>query len=109
MKNDEIRKLGEQYKDSTANASPFTMVLSGTIDAAVSGGMENYKKAFLSAEYLSKNPNQAANVKLLRDGFTEQLHVLSDAIVVHAAICPESMRKLQEHLEEKLEELKVST
>ena len=105
-KNDELQKLADQYKDSTENASPFTMVLSGTIDAAVSGGIDNYKKAFLSKEYLQENPNDKTFIQSLRDAFTQQLNILSESIVVHAAVCPESMQQLQGHLEEKLGELK---
>ena len=107
-KNVELSKLGEQYKDTTGNASPFTMVLSGTIDAAVAGGVENYKKAFLDPNYLKENPEHSEFVKQLCDAFTNQLEVLSECIVVHASICPESMQQLQEHLEEKLKELKDS-
>ena len=106
-KNIELSKLAEQYKGSSENASPFTMVLSGTIDAAVSGGVENYKKAFLAPEYLRANPKDKKFVDELCDAFTTQLDVLSECIVVHASICPESMQQLQDHLEEKLKELKV--
>lgn len=107
-KNVELSKLAEQYKDSTENASPFTMVLSGTIDAAVSGGVENYKKAFLDPDYLKQNPQHKIFIDELCDAFTYQLEVLSECIVVHASICPDSMQQLQDHLEEKLKELQVS-
>ena len=107
-KNDELSKLAEQYKDCTGNASPFTMVLSGTIDAAVSGGVENYKKAFLAPDYVKEHPEHQHFIDQLCDAFTRQLDVLSECIVVHASICPESMQQLQDHLEEKLKELQTT-
>ena len=73
----------------------------------MSGGLDNYKKAFLSDEFIASNQSQIADIEGLKQLFQDHVTLLSKCIVVHAAICPESLLQLQVHLEEKLEKLKV--
>jgi len=105
-KNKELMALSAEYGTGKhANASPFTMVLSGTIDACVAGGVDMYKRAFLTPQYLEENAAHAPFIEQLKKLLDEQLEVLNKSIVVHARICPPSMRQLQDHLEGKLQEV----
>jgi hypothetical protein len=107
-KNKELTSLSVEYGSGQhANTSPFTMVLSGTIDACVAGGVDMYKRAFLTPQYKDENPEHAKFIDDLKRLLEEQLEVLNKSIVVHARICPPSMRQLQDHLEVKLQELQV--
>lgn len=107
QKNDELSQLSEQYRGgSDGNISAFTMVLSGTVDAAVNGGLDMYKQAFCSPAYVEAHPEQAEGIAALKALFQEQLKVLSECIIVHSRVCPESMQQMQTHLEETLVELR---
>jgi hypothetical protein len=43
------------------------MLVTGVVDAAVAGGVENYRKAFLSSVYLEQNPHHVAYVQVRRN------------------------------------------
>ncbi|MDP2436343.1 MAG: hypothetical protein Q8P67_11405, partial [archaeon] len=103
----ELGKLISQYQDSKEqNISPFTMVLSGAIDAAVSGGTDNFKKAFFTSDYAAKRPDHADLLKQLKTSLHSQMSLLEVALSVHGSICPSNMADLQSHLESKLASLK---
>ena len=46
-------------------SQPFTMLVSGVVDAAVAGGIENYRKAFFTPGYLKTNPGHQQHVQVL--------------------------------------------
>eukprot|EP01094_Clydonella_sp_ATCC50884_P028734 TRINITY_DN8724_c0_g1_i1.p1 TRINITY_DN8724_c0_g1~~TRINITY_DN8724_c0_g1_i1.p1 ORF type:complete len:1774 (+),score=493.43 TRINITY_DN8724_c0_g1_i1:697-5322(+) len=105
-KNNELERLAVQFgQGNHTNISPFTMVLSGTIDACVAGGVEMYKKAFFTDSYLSENPGDKQQIADLKKHLESQMKALNECIGVHAQLCPPSMQQLQNHLETKLGEL----
>lgn len=105
-KNEELIRFQEEYSDGKSeNLGSFTRVLSGTIDAAVGGGMEKYKQAFCTPEYLAENPSDAPYVAQLGTMFDNQLKILTTCIEIHARVCPPQIKNLQMHLEETLAKL----
>lgn len=68
---------------ANVNISPFTMILKGCIDAAVNGGVNMYKSAFLGPEYLAAAVPGTADVTArkqqvarLQDALFQQLDIL---------------------------------
>jgi len=56
-KNIDILNLIDRHKrEGAAGLNNFTMVLNGVIDAAVSGGVDNYRKVFFSDDFIRANP-----------------------------------------------------
>tara|TARA_R110002050_G_scaffold234220_3_gene370110 strand:+ start:406 stop:675 length:270 start_codon:yes stop_codon:yes gene_type:complete len=74
------------------------MLLTGVVDAAVAGGIENYRKAFFEAEYLKENPTESDRVDALKEALRTHLNVLEVALDVHGKLCPAEMRALQVHI-----------
>ena len=74
----------------------------------MSGGLENYKHAFLTDDFLLANPSQYDDVAALKQLFQDHIPLLAKCITTHATICPESLLQLQIHMEEKFETLKVN-
>ena len=87
---------------------PTPCVLSGTVDAAVNGGIKNYE-SFVTNSYRSDNPEIAEDVdsnekkkqsvQMLKDCLREQLKLLERGINLHRTKCLESMRPLHVHIE----------
>ncbi len=67
------------------NINPFTMVLNGVIDAAVSGGVSMYQKAFLTPEFASANPDCADLINMLKLGILYQVHILEKGKRTHSS------------------------
>ena len=53
------RFLREFTSDQTKDLRPFTMILTGTIDAAVNGGINKYREAFFSPDFLATEQGEA--------------------------------------------------
>lgn len=79
----------------------------GIVDAAVSGGVANYRTFFDGqyaethpeiAEDVNRTPSKKAALDALRDALREQLAILGRGIEVHAVKCAEEMLPLHEHL-----------
>ena len=81
---------------------------SGTVDAAVNGGIKNYE-SFITGSYRSENPEIAEDVdssdikkksvETLKTCLREQLKLLESGINLHRTKCLESMRPLHVHIE----------
>jgi len=109
-KNAELKEKNVQMAaiaDGQAGQS-FTMSLSGTVDAAVNGGIKNYE-SFITGSYRSDNPEIAEDidrcaqkhgiVQLLKDTLRDQLTILDRGIQLHRKKCLESMQPLHVHIE----------
>ncbi|KAI8900213.1 dedicator of cytokinesis-domain-containing protein [Globomyces pollinis-pini] len=76
------------------NINPFSMALSGAVDAAVNGGIALYKSAFLSAYDLE----QAHLQQTLEKAILEQVEVIDRCIKIHKVLVPREMYPLHEHI-----------
>jgi len=87
----------------------ITMEISGTVDAAVNGGIKNYF-SILSGGYKTINPaidldisssaSKASVIDSFRAALQEHLIVLGQSIELHAKKCHISMQPLQDHFED---------
>ena len=51
-------------------------------------GVDMYKKAFFTNEYLARNPTHSAKLDLFKSLLGEQLSMVEKGLGIHAAICP---------------------
>ena len=98
--------INEYNANPATNVNPLTMALNGVIDAAVMGGMDKYQEAFASEVFLTANPQERDNVKILQDSIILILEIVDVGIGVHGRLCPHDLRPLQNRLEEQLHNLK---
>jgi dedicator of cytokinesis protein 1 len=61
--NQELAQIVVKFSQPADNISPLTMILQGTIEAAVNGGVKNYIDAFFSAEFVAATANDKTNVR----------------------------------------------
>ena len=70
----EVRTLTALYVENRSlNINPFSMLLSGLIDAAVGGGIKNYRIVFFNDKYTAGNPGDEQRVKKLKQLIEEQV------------------------------------
>ena len=73
-KNQEIQLQTAIYStDRSLSINPLSMLLNGVIDAAVMGGIKNYKTIFFTQAYTYDHPEDADRVKQLRSLIEEQV------------------------------------
>ena len=108
-KNKELQQIVFKHENGTKeNISPFTMILKGVIDAAVNGGVNIYRDAFFSPEYLNENSDKKLTVIKLKESLVEQLDILEKGLIVHAKVCSEDFGALQEQLENQFQFMKTT-
>ncbi|XP_022099388.1 dedicator of cytokinesis protein 3-like isoform X2 [Acanthaster planci] len=106
-KNKAIRTLtAEMYANPNSNINPLSMVLQGTIDAAVQGGPKKYKLAFLSNEYKKLHPEDSELCLQLEGLIKEQMQILKEGVDLHERLCPDDLAHFQHNLSMKLSELR---
>ncbi|KAL4711596.1 hypothetical protein ACJJTC_003613 [Scirpophaga incertulas] len=93
-----LKSLVLSAREPDAPLQPLTMRLTGILDAAVQGGIENYEKAFLTAAYEARHPEHADLLAQLRDLIADQVPLLKYGLDVHGARVPSSMEALHAHL-----------
>jgi hypothetical protein len=104
-KNDQLSSIVATHEILLASGNPpsnineFTMIVNGTIDAGVNGGVFRYKDAFFTEEFAQESPDKVPLVMQLRDAMELQLKHTERALNLHRKLCSEEMMKLQEHLE----------
>jgi hypothetical protein len=86
----------------------MTMAISGTVDAAVNGGLKNYT-LMLTEEYRKQYPEIAEDIdscveksvviEKLKTAFREHFRVLAVNVELHRIKCQISMRPLHDHIE----------
>lgn len=107
----ELRDSIELYRsDGARNLKPFTMRLTGTIDANVMGGIKKYQDAFFTDQYADSADGRAEKhtVKRLKTLMLEQVELLDTALELHGTLAPADVLPLQRRLLEQLEEMKKS-
>ncbi|KAK2953570.1 putative Dedicator of cytokinesis protein 3 [Blattamonas nauphoetae] len=101
-KNNEIRMYIHDFSQprqfSAKEVSPFTMILQGSIEAAVSGGQKMFIQAFCDKEFLKLDAEYYEQLEDLMDDMTLQCQLLDEAIQVHRKVCPPQSVELQERL-----------
>ena len=119
-KNFELReKFGamKNLQDGAADNS-YTMALNGVVDAAVNGGIGNYR-TFINGQYKDKNPEIYSDVcsspsksdvcdRLIK-ALKEQLEILEVGVEIHGRKCSESLKPLHEHIVGMFGKMKVDT
>lgn len=94
----------------------FTQALQGVVDAAVSGGMSNYRP-FITGEFRTTHPEIAADIDdpkankstLLQDlrcALREQIRVVARGIRVHSVKCSSEMLPLHDFLLSRFDSLR---
>ena len=100
-KNSELTLLVEKHSNGmTENVNPFTMTLNGIIDAAVNGGVYNYRDAFFTPKYLAMFPQDEEKLAELRKALSDQEEILEDALSVHKKVCGDGLLALHHKLEQ---------
>ena len=84
--------------DGIGNIPQFQLVLNGVIDAAVNGGTVKLKETFLVEQYHSKNPNDAANCKILTEEIDRQKTIVGKCLQIHDEVCPDELRQLHKKM-----------
>nr|AKO62845.1 mbc isoform a [Prodiamesa olivacea] len=92
--------LIEHQNDHTLAITTLTMKIQGVVDAAVNGGTSKYEDAFLTDEYLEKNPEDAPLVDKLKNLIADQIPILEVALSVHRMKVANDLMPLHERLEE---------
>jgi hypothetical protein len=82
------------------------LYLTGVIEAAVNGGPDLFRQAFIDPEYMRQNPAKISQVNRLKTLLLDQLTVLETAMKLHDVLCPDSVRELHSQLEGKLAQCK---
>jgi len=109
-KTDELEIFVEKYSTQKGlNCNPFTMALTGVVDAAVGGGVAKYQEAFLSGSFAGANPTAGPLISRLKSELERQVEALEKAVALHKTVIPDGMQGLQQHLEESFEKLKAQT
>ncbi|KAA6395186.1 MAG: putative DOCK family protein [Streblomastix strix] len=99
----------QRVKYRPANLSNFTMLLQGSIDAAVSGGLRVYVEAFIDTEYINRNRDEyMPQLELLVEEMKTQCDVLNDCLQLHRKLAQEKggcSEEMMQRLDDKLEDL----
>jgi hypothetical protein len=76
------------------------------IDAAVNGGVNNYKEAFFSEKFLAENRDKASHVAKLKELLNNQLEIVEGSLQLHEKLCPPQLTDLQQTLNSQFESMK---
>eukprot|EP00768_Dysnectes_brevis_P004096 gnl/Dysnectes_brevis/2912_a3566_649.p2 GENE.gnl/Dysnectes_brevis/2912_a3566_649~~gnl/Dysnectes_brevis/2912_a3566_649.p2 ORF type:complete len:251 (-),score=112.64 gnl/Dysnectes_brevis/2912_a3566_649:1855-2607(-) len=81
------RMLVAQNGNVTASQfGQLSMILNGSIDAAINGGITLYADAFFRPDYLEQHPGSVHRIRRLETAISEQLAVLKLALDIHANV-----------------------
>jgi hypothetical protein len=92
--------------DERPDTNELSMLLNGTIDAAVNGGILKYLDAFFSQEYKDKHPDQKETLSRFRKALFAQLDVLKEGLKHRRKHVTGKALQLNDHLESMYERLK---
>jgi len=62
-------------------------------------GLALYRQTFLTADYLSRHPDEELYIRKLRDAIDELTRIVERCIKLHGELCPEEMLQFHETLE----------
>ncbi|EFA84626.1 DOCK family protein [Heterostelium album PN500] len=98
QKTTDLEEMISKYElNQQLNLNPLAMALNGMIDAAVNGGINLYKEAFLGPT-AGPDVNKEISNKLAL-ALKKQIDILDRGMQIHSIRCPEEMRGLHEKLE----------
>ncbi|XP_058798317.1 dedicator of cytokinesis protein 1 isoform X2 [Phymastichus coffea] len=80
--------------------NPLSMKLNGVLDPAVMGGIDNYEKAFLNAEYREAHPEDVRDLEKLENLIAEQIPLLGVGVQLHKARASLELAPFHQHLEQ---------
>ncbi|XP_031633257.1 dedicator of cytokinesis protein 1 isoform X2 [Contarinia nasturtii] len=104
-----IRDLVIAHKnDETLPINPLSMKINGVVDPAVMGGFSKYEEAFLTEEYIQKNPQDESRIEKLKDLIASQIPLLELALLVHRAKAPSTLMPFHEKLEKCFAEMQAN-
>ncbi|MES1917235.1 MAG: hypothetical protein MHM6MM_008983 [Cercozoa sp. M6MM] len=102
----EMRRTRESaVGQDTVDCGPLSMQLNGIADAAVSGGIANYRAAFYAADdteaksYFDVFPEQLPDRARLNETLVAMMQVLGEGLELFSELCDEDLRPLCAHLE----------
>ncbi|XP_072025453.1 dedicator of cytokinesis protein 3-like [Amphiura filiformis] len=108
-KNKDLQNKVEMCRvDPESNNIQISQALQGTIDAAVQGGTEKYRKAFMTDEYRAEHPDDIGLVFKLEDLIKQQLNICDEGLCLYGEIAIKEMLPLYQLLNGKLAELRKS-
>jgi C2 domain in Dock180 and Zizimin proteins/DOCK N-terminus/DHR-2, Lobe C len=112
-KNEDLREilatLAEQSTsgaDTTVDVGPLSMQLSGVIDAAVQGGISNYRDAFFNAEFMAQNADKQPQLTALKSALADQLPILSQCLKTFKQHCGDNLLPLYAHLAQQFKQMR---
>jgi len=76
------------------------MKLNGILDPAVMGGIDNYEKAFLNADYRDNHLEESSDLLKLEGLIAEQIPLLSIGLQLHRARAPVELAPFHQRLEQ---------
>ena len=107
QKNSDLSRFLQDFSlDSSKDLRPFTMILLGTIDAAVNGGINKYREAFFCPDWEPTDSVDSAAVDCLAGLIGELARLLEDALDLHADLAPEDVKPLHLNLVKRFNEMK---
>jgi len=80
------------------NINPLTMLINGSVDAGVNGGLPMYRKAFLCPEFLEQNPDYSYLINKMKKLIEQQAVIIHKALELHDRLVTPEMRPLHENL-----------
>jgi len=80
------------------NINPLTMLLNGSVDARVNGGVPMYRNAFLCPEFQEQNPEYDYLVAKMKKLIEQQAVIIHNALELHDRLVTPEMRPLHENL-----------
>jgi len=86
--------------DPSLPLNPLSMKLNGILDPAVMGGIDNYEKAFLNAEYKDSHPDESSDLLKLEGLIAEQIPLLSVGLQLHKTRAPTELAPFHQRLEQ---------
>ncbi|XP_011063239.1 PREDICTED: dedicator of cytokinesis protein 1 isoform X2 [Acromyrmex echinatior] len=86
--------------DPNLPLNPLSMKLNGILDPAVMGGIDNYEKAFLNAEYKDNHPDESSDLLKLEGLIAEQIPLLSVGLQLHKTRAPTELAPFHQRLEQ---------
>ncbi|EFN73187.1 Dedicator of cytokinesis protein 1 [Camponotus floridanus] len=86
--------------DPSLPLNPLSMKLNGILDPAVMGGIDNYEKAFLNAEYKENHLEESSDLLKLEGLIAEQIPLLSIGLQLHKARAPTELTPFHQRLEQ---------
>jgi len=90
--------LDMKLSSGGVNINPLTMLLNGSVDARVNGGVPMYRNAFLCPEFVEQNPEYDYLVNKMKKLIEQQAIIIHKALELHDRLVTQEMRPLHENL-----------